>query len=422
MIVSGSSVMRVCTRTFLSLIVPALGAWVAPSVGHADPLDLALNRLSYYNDTPWQGNSVNYDPTRFRFRGGCGTTATASGGQAYAQCFPDNQLWANLVNELGGALAPGLAAPAMTLGYAGVYIGYELSFSNLAQSDHWGRGTEGSTSTNVGSGTETIRDRYGDPVAFVSRLHVRKGFPFGFELGTQVNHLHSSGMWAIGLDLRWAPFEGFRRGIGYLPDFAVRGSVNTLVGQPQLNLTVVGIDATLSKRFTLGGQVRLAPYVGGQTLLIFGNSGVVDFTPGRSAYEECPRQEIRYVTDPRPTTDPARSPSGRIGQLQCGGGGTAVAPGVPGDLNDTHNNGVFQAMRIQRWRAFGGLQFQWRIVSVTAEFGMDLAAPSFFSTPPVEAGRPTTQPAAAGTPTRVPITLNDFRQWTTTISVGLSFR
>lgn len=396
----------------------------AASSASADPMDLSLNRLSYFNNTPWVNGGVSYDPSRWAFRGGCGTAATgAGGGQAYAQCFPDNQLWANLVNQLGGALAPSLSAPAMTLGYAGMFIGYEVSVSNLNRaSDAWRRGSEGSIVSNVGTGTSAQRDN-GDADAFVSRLHVRKGLPFGFELGTQVSHLHSSSIWAIGLDLRWAPFEGFRHGIGYLPDFAVRGSVNTMVGQSQMNLTVVGVDASLSKRFTLGGQVRITPYLGGQALFIFGDSGVIDLTPTRSAYAECPRQQIVYVPDPRPAGDPARSPSGNIGQLQCGAGGTPPdGATIPGDLNDTRNNAVFQSMRINRWRGFAGLQLQWELVMLTAEFAMDLSNPSFMNTVSTEAGRPLTTPAAPNAPTRAPLTFDNFSQWTTTISVGFAFR
>ncbi len=413
--------MRTATR---SILVTALA--LTPLSAAADPMDLALHRLSYYNNTSWSGGGVNYEPSRWLFQGGCGTQGTArsamGSGQEYAQCYPDNQLWANLVNELGGALAPGLSAPAMTLGYGGVYFGYEMAVSNLDRTaDHWRRGTQGSASSNVGTGTASQRDR-GDANSFVSRLHVRKGLPLGFELGTQVSYLHSSNIWAIGLDLRWSLLEGFRRGVGYLPDFAVRGAVNTVVGQSQFNLTVVGIDATLSKRFTIGGQLRLTPILGGQFLMILGDSGVVDFTPDRSAFAEGPRQEIRYVPDTRPTTDTMRSPSGLVGQLQCGGGGRPVSTTLPGDLNDTRNAGVFSAMRIYRGRMIAGLQLQWEMFTVSGEFSYDMVPAGFLRTPNSEAGRPLTTPVAMGAATRAPVTLNDFRQWTTTIAVGFTFQ
>lgn len=388
-----------------------------PRVAHADPNDLALNRLSFFNNTPWQNGSVRYDPSRWAFRGGCGTAVTAGGGgQAYAQCFPDNQLFGRLVNELGGALAPSLMAPAMTLGIQGVYVGYELSVSNLDRtSDQWRRGSQGSPTTVVGTDTSSQRDN-GDRAALVSRLHVRKGLPFGFELGTQLSHLHDSSIWAVGLDLRWSLFEGFRHGLGYLPDLAVRGAVNTVVGQSQLQLTVVSADVVISKRFTVGGVVRLTPYLGGQALFIFGDSGVVDLTPSRSAYNECPRQQVRYVAD-------SGSPSGLTGQLACGAGGTLPTVNgnsIPSDLNDTRNSAVFQSMRIWRPRMFVGLQFQWEILMVTAEFTTDVSNPDWFSTPPADAGRPSTNPSQNNA--RQPIDLGSYTQWMTSIGVGLAFR
>lgn len=403
-----------------SLASLAASALLSASLAHADPMDLSLNRLSFFNNTPWRNGGVAYDPARWVFRGGCGLAETASagmgGGQAYAQCLPDNELWANLVNELGAALAPSTSTPAMTLGLAGVYVGYEVAVTNLNRTaQYWGRGTEGSVSANVGTGTASIRDR-GDAAAVVSRLHVRKGLGFGFELGTQASHLHSSNIWAIGLDLRWSPFEGFRRGVGYLPDLAFRGAVNTVVGQTQLNLTVVDADVTISKRFAVGG-VRLTPVLGAQMLFIFGDSGVIDLTPARSAYSECPRQQVRYVPDPT-------SPSMLAGQLQCGSGGTLPSVGgtaIPGELNDTRNNAVFAPMRIRRVRGFLGLQFQWEIFTVMADLAVDLADPAFFSEPSADAGRP--DPTTTGTTiVRRPIQFAGYAQWTTSVAVGLTFR
>jgi hypothetical protein len=417
------AVMRAPVRSSL-FASTTLALSLLSSAARADPMDLALNRLSYYNDTPWVGGGVNYDPARWHFDGGCGTAATGGAmAQPFAQCYADNQLWANLVNQLGVALAPGLSAPAMTLGFSGLYVGYEVAVSNLQNtSDAWRRGSAGSVSSVVGTGTAARRDN-GDPDSFVSRIHIRKGLPLGFELGTQVSHLHSSNIWAIGLDLRWSLFEGFRRGIGYLPDFAVRGSVNTMVGQSQMNLTTVGLDAMLSKRFTVGGQLRLTPFLGGQFLMILGDSGVIDFTPTRSAFAECPRQEIRYVNDTRPTTDPMRSPSGLVGQLQCGSGGQPAAAGLPGDLNDTRNSGVFAAMRIYHTRMIAGLQAQWEMFTVSGEFALDMTPPGWMRTPSTDAGRPSTAPNVMGQAApRTPITLDDYRMWTTTIAVGLTFQ
>jgi hypothetical protein len=255
-------------------------------------------------------------------------------------------------------------------------------------------------------------------MGIVSRLHVRKGLPFGFELGTQASYLHSSSLWAIGLDLRWSPFEGFRRGVGYIPDLAIRGAVNTVLGQSQLSLTIVDVDVSLSKRFTVGGSVRITPVLGAQMLFIFGDSGVIDLTPTRSAFAECPRQQVRYVPD-------ASSPSMLAGQLQCGGGGALPSAGgrtIPPELNDTRNNAVFAPMRIRRVRGFFGLQVQWQVLTFSAQVSADLAEPAFVSEPSADAGRPVTTGTASARVPRTPLQFADYTQWTANLAVGLTFR
>jgi hypothetical protein len=356
---------------------------------HADPNDLALNRLSFYNGAP-AGM-----PADFRFQGGCGTMSSN-----YAQCEPDNQLFVNLVNQLGGALAPVLLAPAGTIGYNGLYFGYEHSISNInGDGEYWHRGTVGTPEGRIPNGGGLTRERA--PTAlFVSRLHVRKAFPYGFELGLQSSYVHDSSMFALGLDIRWALFEGFRTGVGYLPDLAVRGSVNTLVGNPQLYLTIVGVDVSLSKQFSIAGLMNFTPYIGGQALMILGDSTVVDATPERSAYQECARRHVAFDT------------MGGSSLLCDAGTGTPM--GAP---NDSRNEMVFQQTRILRWRAFAGLRYTVGIVTVTGEFAMDVTEPNWLNGEGSVAGAG--RPDASGV--RGAPTFDSFQQWMTSFGVGLTF-
>jgi hypothetical protein len=168
-------------------------------------------------------------------------------------------------------------------------------------------------------------------------------------------------------------------------------------------LTVVSVDASLSKQFTIGGTMVLTPYLGGQALFILGDSTVIDGTPTRSSYAECPQRQVQFTRDA----------DGRVtgSDLVCiGGGGTPM-----GVINDSHNEMVFEPARILRWRGFGGLRFRYGIFTVTAEFGMDLVDPGFLSTP----GRGLGRPAANGT--RQDIRLDAFQQWTTSFGAGVQF-
>jgi hypothetical protein len=377
-------------RRSLFAMVPLASVLLAALPAHAGENDLALNRLSY---------AIPQDPTMVPVQvGGCGTEQTN-----FALCAPDNQLFVNLINQLGGVLAPALLAPAGTLGYNGLYFGFEPAISGVrGEGDYWHRGTEGGTMNRVGSGTQTRRDRMPN-FLFVQRFHVRKAFPYGFELGLQTSWLQDSGLVALGLDIRWALFEGFRTGIGYLPDFAVRGSVNTLVGNPQLYLTVVGIDTSLSKQFPIAGLFTLTPYAGGQALMIFGDSTVIDATPTRSAYQECPRRRLVFGMTP---SDPST--------LVCEAGSNTPM-GAP---NDSLNEMVFLQTRILRWRAFAGLRFRYRYLSLTGEFTMDVPdRPSFLNDADAGRGQGPQNDMRMATD----VTFDAYRQWTASLGVGLQF-
>jgi len=59
--------------------------------------------------------------------------------------------------------------------------------------------------------------------------------------------------------------------------------VNHLVGNRDLNLTVIGLDAVLSKGFGIAGVMNLAPYLSYSILMIAASSRVLDPTPTEEA-------------------------------------------------------------------------------------------------------------------------------------------
>ncbi|MDP3279024.1 MAG: hypothetical protein Q8Q09_27775 [Deltaproteobacteria bacterium] len=379
----------------------------APQIAHADTNDLALNRLTFFD-----GAAVGAPEPAFQFRGGCGTMAAN-----YAQCFADNTAFANLANELGGALAPGLLAPAATIGYNRVYIAYEHSITNINAGSslrHWQRGTEGIAASSQGNGTERSRTRVPE-VLFASRLHMRHGLPYGFELGAQGTYLHDSGLVAMGVDIKWAPFEGFRTGVGYIPDIAIRGAVNTLVGNQQLYLTVVSIDALISKAITVAGSFSITPYAGLQSLLVFGDSTVIDGTPTRSSSQECSRRDTVYSTDPM--TGQTTS------SLVC-----VAGTGTPaGASSDSFNDVVFLPTRLLRWRPFGGFRIKYGVFTFTSEFIMDATSPTALAggcggSGSVPAYCVSGRPRASNDATRDAVQIDpNFRQFSVNFGVGVTF-
>ncbi len=193
-------------------------------------------------------------------RDGRGILFTESGGRFE----PNNELFRDFTTELGFVFAPRLAAPAETLGHSGFQVSALWSGTFVSNDqDFWfvtDRAQQGRSPQGM---LQTLQ------------LDVRKGLPFSFEIGVNFMWLIDSELFAPGLEVRWALQEGYK----YVPDFGLRGSVNHMVGNRDLLLTTVGIDAVLSKNFGLFGMVNVAPYLSWSFILIAATSRVIDPTP-----------------------------------------------------------------------------------------------------------------------------------------------
>lgn len=304
---------------------------LAPAVASADDMDVSLARL-------------RTDP-------GPDCPATGENGLPRMHC-PDQDAWRRLTSQLGFSLAPPVLSPARTTGYGGLYVGLEGWVTGIdSDSDYWGRGTEGDEGSTAMTG-----NRFPNDVLVWSRVVARKGFPFGIELGTSFATLLDTSYWAWGLEVKWALFEGFRYGFGtVLPDIAVRGMVNTLVGDPEFNLTVPALDFVLSKRITVAGTAVVTPILSYQIAWIFADSELVDLTPHIDAFGECwPELDSSSTTCKRPA---GTNPSG-------------LAPGA-----DYNNNTTFDELRATRQRLAVGVRGEYQALTLTATFTFDLAKP-----------------------------------------------
>ncbi len=180
---------------------------------------------------------------------------------ACGQVQPDDDSFSKLTSDLGEVFAPRFSNPAETLGEAGFAVNFLTSVSFIqAQEPHWQEGVE---------------DRDPSSTLLTGHLQLRKGLPFSFEVAGDMSYLFDSEMFAMGAHVKWALNEGFY----YMPDVAVRGSVNTLLGADTLNLVTAGWDVSISKDFGLGGVVSLAPFLGYQNLYIISSSRLLNAYP-----------------------------------------------------------------------------------------------------------------------------------------------
>jgi len=206
---------------------------LAGSTAVAGPNDITLQRFGTCTNPPGC-ISVDQDETGFR----------------------------NLARDLGLVFVPKGLVTAETLGQAGFSFQIDQNFSIVDNSqDYWVRG-------NVN----------GEPSGTLAttQVHIRKGLPFSFEIGAILTALWNSQLAAVGTELRWALHEDY---LWPVPDLAVRGFVNTVVGSPQLSLTVTGFDIIASIPIGVGNVMNVTPFAGYNMSIIISASRLIDATP-----------------------------------------------------------------------------------------------------------------------------------------------
>jgi hypothetical protein len=343
-----------------ALVVVA--SWLVAGEAHAQRMDMALSRLRIRAEDP----AVVPDTA---------CPSSFAGGLRRDWCS-DDVAWRRLMTQFAGGLIPPILLPAHTRGMRGIYVGVESFITGVSADDEsWARGTEG-------DGPDS-RNRFVDQVIAWQRINARKGLPFGFELGASLGFAANTSYWTLGTEVRWALLEGLRdRNTSvYFPSVSVRGAVQALVGDPEVNVTVPSIDVSIGERFILGDTVELSPYVGAQVAWVFGDTELVDLTPERDAYNEC---------------NPSPSLPGAPGGPPLG----TDAPYCRGDGTDFNHNVVFPRIRSMRARVFAGAQVRYEWFALTGAFAFDAAAPHDLD---------------ASLPSDLP------RQWSVNLGAGVSY-
>lgn len=311
----------------------ALAGVALSSQAAADTMDPALARLVTDESCRVSGpnGGLYYNP--------------ASG---FGPCQTDDAAFAKLIAQYGFAVAPSAMHSARTTGYGGFELAIEADYTKIdSDADYWERGTQ--RAQDPSTSPDDLLQHYA--------LKVRKGFPFGLELTSTVGFLANTNIVTAGADIRMALFEGFRTGIpAIFPELAVGGSVRTITGTEEFQLTIAGFDAQLSKPLPIAGTVVLTPYIGYQWLRIFGDSGLIDLTPNTDAIDAC-----NFGGTNTPAT-PAGGNTGFDGQPVCPGGSAA----------DFNNTVVFDEVRLTRHRLDFGAQLRFQMVKFGAHFVTDI--------------------------------------------------
>lgn len=352
---------------FLFALASFATACAAGRVAQAAPMDIVPERL---------GMAPAGAPAGYNCQ-------SVTAGPGYLPCVPNNISWANLMSEMGYAIAPSAMHPARTTGFGGFALSFEASFAHInanatdsTGTQYWHQGTQGDVNPNTNAFSSV--NKYPDSILQIYSLKARKGLPFGLEIAGVLGYVANTSLWLGGADVHWSILEGFRTGIlGYLPDIAIGGGVRTVGGANSYYLTTVGIDGQISKPIALADSAVLTPYIGAQRLLIYADSTVVNLTP---------------------SVDPL---------AQCGYAGNDNGPGGTGQPicrsgNSTAYNALstFQKDTIDRWRGIAGLTYKYEILYLAGQFAMDMENPS-------------TENANLG--------VSGAKQWTMSFEAGVSF-
>jgi hypothetical protein len=276
-------------------------------------------------------------------------------------CTPNHTAFKRLVSQYGFAFAPSAMHSARTTGFGGFHVGIEASFTNIDESrGYWRDGTQGpiEESSNRAS---FVND---DPQSILQlySAKVRKSFGFGLEVSGIVGFMPKTSILSGGADLRLSLLEGFRSGVpGIFPDIAVGGGVRTITGSPELQLTVASVDAQISKPLAIADSSILTPWIGYQYVWIFGDSGLVDLTPGTDAVGYC-----NFSGPNVPGNGDPDNPGVYDGKPVCNGGSAL----------DFNNNAVFEPARLQRQRLLLGVSYRYEMLMLGGQFITDLIKPA----------------------------------------------
>ena len=161
----------------------------------------------------------------------------------------------NLMSELGQIIGPVMLSPAETLGLNGFAFSFEGTVAPISNKDDYWDAAQVQPSSSL----------------FIPRLHLRKGFPFSIELGTQLAYIPESDMYVLGAELKWAINEGFY----FIPDLALRVCVNHMIGPRDFELSTGSWDVSISKAFGIGGMMALTPYIGYNMLFVHASSHLI---------------------------------------------------------------------------------------------------------------------------------------------------
>ncbi len=145
----------------------------------------------------------------------------------------------SLSEELGLALSYNMLGPSSNLGLTGFEIGGAVSFADINQ--------------NASYWQKVTADHNPPDFLVIPRLLVRKGLPWGIDIGASYLQIPNTNVSLIGGEVKIALLKD---GIA-TPAIGLRGAYSSLMGVPHLGLQVIDASLGISKKLFI-----FEPYAG----------------------------------------------------------------------------------------------------------------------------------------------------------------
>lgn len=142
-----------------------------------------------------------------------------------------------LSEDLGAATSYKALTPAEPLGVTGIDVGIEVTDTSLENTAAFNSACSGCDLDHL----------------MIPKLHLHKGLPMGFDVGLAYTSTSNTNITITGIELRYANMEG---GVAQ-PAVATRFTWSMLDGVDELDMTVMGVELTISKGFAM-----FTPYIG----------------------------------------------------------------------------------------------------------------------------------------------------------------
>jgi hypothetical protein len=173
---------------------------------------------------------------------------------------------------------------------------------------------------------------------------------------------------AWGAELRVAPFEGLAGGaFAAVPDVSLGAQLREVSGMSDLELSVLAIDARVSRPFVVDRRQRITPWLGYQWVHIHSEAPGVDLTPGTDPLSRC-----GFAGENLPGTVAE-------GAAAISGAPPGVFDGAPlcrqPERSDFENDASFGEADVRRHRVLVGVGYRRESLQLGLQAITDLVAP-----------------------------------------------